>query len=59
MKKKTKKEKKKALRELVKAAREDSEMALDLTREGNHRILEEGEIAELRNRASKNPVRFD
>lgn len=62
MKKKTQNEKKtrkKALRQLVKAAQEDSQMALDLTQEGNHRVLDEEEMSELSQRASKKTVRFD
>lgn len=54
-----KKEKSKALRELVKKAQEDSELALELTQEGNHRILDEEEVAELSQRAKKEIVRFD
>jgi len=57
--KKEKKDKKKALRELVKEAREDSEIALELTKEGNHHVLDEKEIAELSQRASQKAFRFD
>ncbi len=54
-----KKDKKKAFRELVKKAREDSEVALELTQDGNHHVLDEKEIAELSQRASQKAFRFD
>lgn len=58
MKKKTGK-RKGALKELVKSAREDSQRALELTREGNHHVLGDEEIAELNRRAKQKTFRFD